>query len=40
VYDYVKWGVNAVQGDFEMPDNLRSTARQPRTSSGGSRDRA
>jgi uncharacterized protein len=22
VYDYVKWGVNAVQGDFEMPDNL------------------
>jgi sugar lactone lactonase YvrE len=22
VYDYVRWGVNAVQGDFEMPDNL------------------
>lgn len=22
VYDYVKWGVNAVQGQFEMPDNL------------------
>jgi hypothetical protein len=22
VYDYVKWGVNATQGDFEMPDNL------------------
>lgn len=22
VYDYVKWGVNAVQGDFEMPDNV------------------
>ena len=22
VYDYVKWGVNAVQGEFEMPDNL------------------
>ena len=22
VYDYVKWGVNAVQGDFEMPDNI------------------
>ena len=22
VYDYVKWGVNVVQGDFEMPDNV------------------
>jgi hypothetical protein len=22
VYDYVKWGVNAVQGEFEMPDNV------------------
>jgi len=22
VYDYVKWGLNAVQGEFEMPDNV------------------
>ena len=22
VYDYVKWGVNVVQADFEMPDNV------------------